>query len=100
MLAKMRNGGEACTAANRFYVHDAVAAEFSEKLAARLSALKVGPGLEDGIDLGPLVNSDTRSKVASWSQAAAKGGSQVVTGGSAPTGAGTSTRRPSWTTCR
>jgi succinate-semialdehyde dehydrogenase / glutarate-semialdehyde dehydrogenase len=83
-LAKMRNGGEACTAANRFYVHDAVAGEFSAKLAARLSALRVGPGLEDGVDLGPLVNADTRSKVASLVESAAKDGSRVVTGGRAP----------------
>ena len=63
-LAKMRNGGEACTAANRFYVHDKVADEFTAKFAARLEKLSVGPGLEEGTDLGPLVNEDTRSKVA------------------------------------
>ncbi|HWF82899.1 MAG TPA: NAD-dependent succinate-semialdehyde dehydrogenase [Streptosporangiaceae bacterium] len=84
MIAKMRNGGEACTAANRFYVHDSVAAEFSAKLAARLSALEVGPGLDDGTDLGPLVNADTRDKVAGLVRAAASEGSKVVTGGSAP----------------
>jgi succinate-semialdehyde dehydrogenase / glutarate-semialdehyde dehydrogenase len=83
-LAKMRNGGEACTAANRFYVHDAVASEFSAKLAARLSSLHVGPGLEDGVDLGPLVNSDTRSKVAQLVESATKDGGQIVTGGRAP----------------
>jgi succinate-semialdehyde dehydrogenase/glutarate-semialdehyde dehydrogenase len=83
-LAKMRNGGEACTAANRFYVHAAVAGEFSAKLAARLAALRVGPGLEDGVDLGPLVNSDTRSKVADLVESAAKDGGRVVTGGRAP----------------
>ena len=64
LLAKMRNGGEACTAANRFYVHDKVADEFTARFAARLEKLSVGPGLEDGTDLGPLVNEDTRSKVA------------------------------------
>jgi succinate-semialdehyde dehydrogenase/glutarate-semialdehyde dehydrogenase len=83
-LAKMRNGGEACTAANRFYVHEAVASEFSSKLAARLSALRVGPGLEEGVELGPLVNSDTRSKVAGLVESAAKDGSRIVTGGRAP----------------
>jgi succinate-semialdehyde dehydrogenase/glutarate-semialdehyde dehydrogenase len=83
-LAKMRNGGEACTAANRFYVHEAVAGEFSAKFAARLSALHVGPGLEDGVDLGPLVNSDTRTKVATLVESAAKDGSRIVTGGRAP----------------
>ncbi len=84
MIAKMRNGGEACTAANRFYVHEAVADEFSRKFAARLSALSVGPGLDDGTDLGPLVNADTRTKVATLVEEAAKDGSRVVTGGSAP----------------
>jgi succinate-semialdehyde dehydrogenase / glutarate-semialdehyde dehydrogenase len=84
MIAKMRNGGEACTAANRFYVHDAVAGEFTAKLAARLSALSVGPGLADGTDLGPLVNADTRAKVAELVDEAAKDGGRVITGGQAP----------------
>jgi succinate-semialdehyde dehydrogenase/glutarate-semialdehyde dehydrogenase len=83
-LAKMRNGGEACTAANRFYVHDAVAGEFTARLADRLSSLSVGPGLEDGIDLGPLVNADTRSKVASLVESATSAGGRLVTGGQAP----------------
>jgi succinate-semialdehyde dehydrogenase/glutarate-semialdehyde dehydrogenase len=84
MIAKMRNGGEACTAANRFYVHESVADEFSAKFAARLAAVKVGPGLEDGIELGPLVNADTRDKVATLVEAAAKDGGRLVTGGTAP----------------
>jgi succinate-semialdehyde dehydrogenase/glutarate-semialdehyde dehydrogenase len=83
-LAKMRNGGEACTAANRFYVHEAVADEFSEALAARLSGLVVGPGLDARTDLGPLVNEDTRTKVAGLVAGAASDGAQVLTGGSAP----------------
>ena len=83
-LAKMRNGGEACTAANRFYVHEAVADEFGRRFAERLAALRVGPGLDDGTDLGPLVNEDTRSKVASLVDDATKTGSRVVTGGHAP----------------
>jgi succinate-semialdehyde dehydrogenase/glutarate-semialdehyde dehydrogenase len=83
-IAKMRNGGEACTAANRFYVHEAVADEFSGKLAARLGALHVGPGLEEGVDLGPLVNSDTRTKVAGLVESAAKDGGKIITGGRAP----------------
>jgi succinate-semialdehyde dehydrogenase / glutarate-semialdehyde dehydrogenase len=83
-LAKMRNGGEACTAANRFYVHEAVADEFSSRFAERLAALKVGPGLDDATDLGPLVNEDTRSKVASLVDGAARTGGRVVTGGHAP----------------
>jgi len=84
MIAKMRNGGEACTAANRFYVHESVADEFSRKFAARLSALKIGPGLEDGTELGPLVNEDTRTKVATLVDEASKDGGRVVTGGQAP----------------
>ncbi len=84
LLAKMRNGGEACTAANRFYVHERVADEFTSRFADRLSKLAVGPGLQDGTDLGPLVNEDTRSKVASLVDGAVSGGGQVVTGGHAP----------------
>ena len=83
-LAKMRNGGEACTAANRFYVHEKVAEEFSAKLSARLAGLKVGPGLEDGVDLGPLVNADTRDKVAGLVGSATSDGAKVLTGGHAP----------------
>jgi succinate-semialdehyde dehydrogenase / glutarate-semialdehyde dehydrogenase len=83
-LAKMRNGGEACTAANRFYVHEKVADEFTARFAAKLGSLAVGPGLDDGTDLGPLVNEDTRSKVASLVEDAAADGGQVVTGGKVP----------------
>jgi succinate-semialdehyde dehydrogenase/glutarate-semialdehyde dehydrogenase len=83
-LAKMRNGGEACTAANRFYVHDAVAGEFTARLADRLSGLSVGPGLEDGVDLGPLVNSDTRDKVAGLVESATQDGGRLITGGQVP----------------
>ena len=83
-LAKMRNGGEACTAANRFYVHESVAAEFSAKLAKRLAAVRLGPGLEDGVELGPLVNADTRDKVAGLVDQATRDGGQVVLGGAAP----------------
>ena len=83
-LAKMRNGGEACTAANRFYVHEAVADEFTAAFAARLGALKVGPGLDDGTELGPLVNEDTRSKVASLVDEATTAGGRVLTGGITP----------------
>jgi succinate-semialdehyde dehydrogenase/glutarate-semialdehyde dehydrogenase len=74
LIAKMRNGGEACTAANRFYVHEAVADEFSRTFAARLDAMKVGPGLDEGTDVGPLVNEPTRSKVAELVESAAADG--------------------------
>ncbi len=83
-LAKMRNGGEACTAANRFYVHELVADEFAAKLSARLAALRVGPGLDEGVDLGPLVNADTRDKVAGLVATAAGAGARLLTGGQAP----------------
>ncbi|MCL2581942.1 MAG: NAD-dependent succinate-semialdehyde dehydrogenase [Streptosporangiales bacterium] len=85
MLAKMRNGGEACTAANRFYVHEAVADEFTSEFAARLRALRVGPGLEEGTDLGPLVNQATLDKVSGLvADATGNGGGKIVLGGQAP----------------
>jgi succinate-semialdehyde dehydrogenase/glutarate-semialdehyde dehydrogenase len=84
MIAKMRNGGEACTAANRFYVHEAVADKFTAAFAARLKSLVVGPGLDESTELGPLVNEDTRSKVAELVEGAAGDGATVVTGGRAP----------------
>ncbi len=62
MIAKMRNGGEACTAANRFYVEAPVAKEFSAGLAEAMRKLKVGPGMEDGVNVGPLVNASIREK--------------------------------------
>ena len=84
LLAKMRNGGEACTAANRFYVHEAVAGEFSRVFAERLAALRLGPGLDESTELGPLVNESTRSKVAELVTSAASDGGKVVTGGQVP----------------
>ncbi len=84
LIAKMRNGGEACTAANRFYVHEAVADEFTAAFAARLRSLVVGPGLDEGTDLGPLVNEATRSKVAGLVDDATGHGAALVTGGRAP----------------
>ena len=84
LLAKMRNGGEACTAANRFYVHEAVADEFSREFSARLAAMVVGPGLDEKTDIGPLVNESTRTKVAELVTSAADDGGKVVTGGQAP----------------
>jgi succinate-semialdehyde dehydrogenase/glutarate-semialdehyde dehydrogenase len=88
MLAKMRNIGEACTAANRFIVHDAVAAEFGEKLAKRMGALVVGRGTDDGVDVGPLVEEAQRDKVAELVDDAVGKGATVLTGGAAVDGAG------------
>ena len=64
MLAKMRNIGEACTAANRFYVHSSVVDEFARRLGERMAALPVGRGVEDGVVVGPLIDADARDKVS------------------------------------
>jgi succinate-semialdehyde dehydrogenase/glutarate-semialdehyde dehydrogenase len=84
LIAKMRNGGEACTAANRFYVHAAVADKFNAAFAARLRAMKLGPGLDESTDIGPLVNEDTRSKVAELVDGALGSGASAILGGRAP----------------
>jgi len=84
MLAKMRNGGEACTAANRFYVHEAVADEFTAAFSRRLAALKMGPGLAEDTEIGPLVNQPTRTKVSDLVESAAGDGGKIVLGGKAP----------------
>src|SRR5262245_35929313 len=88
MIAKMRNMGEACTAANRFYVHEKVHDEFAKKLTARMQALKMGNGLEDGVMMGPLVNADTRNKVSTLVDDAVDKGAKVLLGGKAPAGPG------------
>ncbi len=88
MLAKMRNIGEACTAANRFIVHESVADEFAEKLTAKMSALSVGRGTEDGIDVGPLVEAKQRDKVAELVDDAVGKGAKALTGGTASDGDG------------
>ncbi|MBI3434059.1 MAG: NAD-dependent succinate-semialdehyde dehydrogenase [Proteobacteria bacterium] len=88
MIAKMRNMGEACTAANRFYVHEKVHAAFSVKLTERMATLKMGNGLDDGVALGPLVNSEGRDKVVSLVADAVKKGAKVLTGGRVPEGKG------------
>ncbi|OWY05134.1 MULTISPECIES: NAD-dependent succinate-semialdehyde dehydrogenase [unclassified Thioclava] len=88
MLAKMRNLGEACTAANRFYVHEAVAEEFTAKMTAAMGALKVGNGVEKDVDVGPLVNAKTRDKVASFVTDALERGAELKLGGKVPNGPG------------
>src|SRR6056297_1190113 len=88
MLAKMRNLGEACTAANRFYVHEAVADTFVERFAAAMGKLKMGDGADPAVDVGPLVNADTRDKVAAFVDDAVAKGARVVLGGKRPTGPG------------
>jgi succinate-semialdehyde dehydrogenase/glutarate-semialdehyde dehydrogenase len=84
MIAKMRNGGEACTAANRFYVEAPLAAEFSRRLAERMAALRVGPGTEESTEVGPLVNDEAVAKVDGLVHDAVMAGATVVTGGSRP----------------
>ncbi|HWC21886.1 MAG TPA: NAD-dependent succinate-semialdehyde dehydrogenase [Flexivirga sp.] len=88
MAAKMRNMGEACTAANRIYVHRSVAEDFAERLAAAMGALQVGPGVADGTQVGPLIDDAGRSKVVELVADATERGARVLTGGEAPEGAG------------
>src|SRR5881398_1336340 len=88
MIAKMRNMGEACTAANRFYVHEKVHDEFARKLTNKMASLKMGNGLDDGVALGPLVNAEGRDKVVELVDDAVKKGAKVLTGGKAPGGPG------------
>ncbi|MFI6284227.1 NAD-dependent succinate-semialdehyde dehydrogenase [Streptomyces sp. NPDC051018] len=88
MLAKMRNGGEACTAANRFYVHESVAEEFASRLAEAMGALRMGPGLDEGTEVGPLVNAAARAKVDELVRDAVDRGARVRTGGRIPDRAG------------
>jgi succinate-semialdehyde dehydrogenase/glutarate-semialdehyde dehydrogenase len=88
MIAKMRNMGEACTSANRFYVHEKVHDAFAEKFAARMKGLKVGHGLEDGVALGPLVNAEARDKVTELVDDAVAKGAKILVGGKAAEGRG------------
>jgi len=84
MIAKMRNIGEACTAANRFYVHEAVHDAFADKLTAKMKALKMGNGLDDGVEVGSLVNAETRDKVVSLVADATAKGAKLLAGGEIP----------------
>ncbi|MBW6507752.1 MAG: NAD-dependent succinate-semialdehyde dehydrogenase [Rhodobacteraceae bacterium] len=88
MLAKMRNLGEACTAANRIYVHEAVAEAFTAKLTAAMAALTMGNGLDEAIDVGPLINAESRDKVAAMVADAVDKGAKVELGGFVPQGKG------------
>ncbi len=88
MLAKMRNMGEACTAANRFLVHEDVAASFAEKLAARMGALTLGRGQDDGVDVGPLIDEAAVDSVSRLVAGAVEDGARVVVGGERPEGQG------------
>jgi succinate-semialdehyde dehydrogenase/glutarate-semialdehyde dehydrogenase len=88
MIAKMRNVGEACTAANRFHVAGSIAEDFASRLAERMGKLRVGRGLDEGVDVGPLIDEDQRSKVAGLVDDAVGKGATALVGGSAIDGAG------------
>ena len=88
MIAKMRNGGAACTAANRFIVAKSVAQEFTTKFAKAMGALKLAPGLDEGAQLGASVSIKERNKIADLVTAAVKAGGKLVLGGATPEGAG------------
>jgi succinate-semialdehyde dehydrogenase / glutarate-semialdehyde dehydrogenase len=81
LLAKMRNIGEACTAANRFHVAEPVAAEFAQRLADRMGALRVGRGTEDGVQVGPLIDKNAVAKVSELVGDALDRGARAVVGG-------------------
>ncbi len=88
ILAKMRNVGEACTAANRFHVHESLADEFARRLAERMGAMKVGRGTEPDVDVGPLIDEAQRSKVTELVGDAVARGARVLLGGERADGRG------------
>jgi succinate-semialdehyde dehydrogenase/glutarate-semialdehyde dehydrogenase len=88
MLAKMRNVGEACTAANRFHVHESIAEEFARRMAERMGALKVGRGTDPGVDVGPLIDEAQREKVEELVGDALQRGAERLLGGERPGGRG------------
>lgn len=88
MLAKMRNMGEACTAANRFLVHESLAGDFSARLASRMGSMVVGRGTEDGAQVGPMIDGKSRDMVASLVGDAVDSGAQLLVGGEPGTGPG------------
>ena len=81
MLAKMRNSGEACTAANRIYVQEGVAAEFSRKLTERMKAIVMGRGVDDGVTLGPMIDEKAIASIDELVKDAVDKGADVLTGG-------------------
>lgn len=89
MLAKFRNIGQACTAANRFIVHESVAAEFSKRVAERVAGFSVGRGTEDGVNIGPLIDDKAVATTDELVQDAVGKGAKILTGGTVIDGAGT-----------
>ena len=88
MIAKMRNIGEACTAANRFHVHESLADDFAAALAERMGALTIGRGSDEGVDVGPLIDEDQLAKVTELVDDAVAGGARVLCGGERVDGPG------------
>jgi succinate-semialdehyde dehydrogenase/glutarate-semialdehyde dehydrogenase len=88
MIAKMRNTGEACTAANRFHVHESLADAFASGLADRMGALKIGRGADEGVEVGPLIDEDQLAKVAELVDDAVARGARVLCGGERVEGPG------------
>ena len=88
MAAKMRNAGESCIAANRFYVEESVADEFGARLAEAMAKLRVGPGLDRQNDVGPLINTEARDEIAELVGASVATGAKLLTGGQVPEGPG------------
>ncbi|NEW69905.1 NAD-dependent succinate-semialdehyde dehydrogenase [Streptomyces rhizosphaericus] len=88
MIAKMRNIGQACIAANRFYLHADVAEEFTDKLTDRMSGMAVGSGVDEGVEVGPLIDAGQRDKVAALVDDAVRRGAHIRTGGKAASGPG------------
>ena len=88
MQAKLRNMGEACTAANRFLIHESVADEFAQKLTARFAALKVARGVEEGTNIGPVIDEKSRNAIHALVTDATSKGAKILTGGVIPTGEG------------
>jgi succinate-semialdehyde dehydrogenase/glutarate-semialdehyde dehydrogenase len=86
LTAKLRNVGEACTAANRFHVHESIAAEFADRLADRMAKLKVGRGAHPDVEVGPLIDDRQRAVVAELVRDAIDRGAKLLTGGQALSG--------------
>ena len=89
MVAKFRNIGQACTAANRIFVQKGVADRFAKKVAERVSQMKIGRGTEDGVSIGPLIDEKAVASTQSFVEDAVSNGGQVLTGGNRVAGAGT-----------
>ena len=82
MIAKMRNGGQSCIAANRIYVEASIAEDFASRFTTAMAAVKVGPGLDPGVELGPVINKRARDDMAEAVEKSADAGSEVALGGS------------------